>query len=166
MPSYLLFGLSWLEEGISDFEKCVSKEHMGLKCVCVCVTVTRSQPNWTLMFSTTINKTLNYGISCGRMVSHPSNRVADTCRIYANLHWSCSGGSWWPNTLLRYFMLVFPLFWHLPVVISTWGNLACHETQILFVSRIYTTDVADYGWIINHFWGIKMSDKRWFELFF
>jgi hypothetical protein len=31
-------------------------------------------------FSTTIHKTLNYVISCGRMVSHPSNRVSDTFR--------------------------------------------------------------------------------------
>jgi hypothetical protein len=37
-------------------------------------------------FSTTINKTPNDGISCGRIVSHPSNRVPDTCRIYAKLH--------------------------------------------------------------------------------
>jgi hypothetical protein len=57
------------------------------------ISVTRSQPNWTLMgdsgaapeapFSTTINKTPNYWISHGRMVSHPSNRVPDTCRIYS-----------------------------------------------------------------------------------
>jgi hypothetical protein len=37
-------------------------------------------------FSTTINKTPNDGISCGRMVLHPSNRVPDTCRIYAKEH--------------------------------------------------------------------------------
>ena len=65
---------------------------------------------WTRLetaFSTTINKNQNYGISHGRMVSHPSNR------IYAKVHWSCSGGLWWPNALLRHFM--FPLFWQLPV---------------------------------------------------
>lgn len=27
----------------------------------------------------------------------------------------CSGGAWWPNTLLRLFMLVFPLICHLSV---------------------------------------------------
>ena len=64
-------------------------------------------------FSNTINKTLNYGISCGRMVSHLSNRVPDTCRIYVKEHWSCSC-SCWPNNQLRHFMLVFPLFWQLP----------------------------------------------------
>ena len=60
--------------------------------------VTRSQPNKTLKgnsvalpetaFSTTINKTPNDGISRGRMVSHPSNKVSDTCRIYAKVLWS------------------------------------------------------------------------------
>ena len=56
-----------------------------------------------------------------RMVSHPSNRVPDTCRIYSKEHWSCSGGSggsWEPNTLLIHFMLMFPLFWQLPVFCS------------------------------------------------
>jgi hypothetical protein len=47
--------------------------------------------------STTINKTLNYGIVCGIMVSQPSNRVPDTCRIYSKVHWSCPGGSWCPT---------------------------------------------------------------------
>ena len=76
-----------------------SKEHRGFRvCVFVCVSVTRSQPNWTLMgdsgvapetaFSTTINKPPNHGMSRGRMVSHPTNRVPDTCRIYAKVHWS------------------------------------------------------------------------------
>jgi hypothetical protein len=64
----------------------------GLHDVCMCVSVTRSQPNSTLMgesgaaFSTTINKTPNDGISGGRMVSDPSYRVPETCRIYANAH--------------------------------------------------------------------------------
>jgi hypothetical protein len=35
-------------------------------------------------------KTTNYGISHGRMGSHPSNRVPDTCRINAKAHLSCS----------------------------------------------------------------------------
>jgi hypothetical protein len=37
-------------------------------------------------FSTTINKTPNDGISHGRLMSHPSNKVPDTCRIYAKAH--------------------------------------------------------------------------------
>ena len=51
----------------------------------MCVSVTRSQPNWTLTgdsgvvpetaFSTTINKTPNYGLSCERMVAHPSSKL-------------------------------------------------------------------------------------------
>ena len=78
------------------------------------VSVTRSQPNWTIMgdseaapeteFSTTINKTPNDGIYCGRIASHSSNRVLDTCRIYAKVYWSCSGGSWWPNALLKHYV--------------------------------------------------------------
>jgi hypothetical protein len=55
------------------------------------------------VFSTTNNKTQNDDISCGRMVSHPSNRVPDTCRIYAMVHWSCSC-PWWPNTLWRHYV--------------------------------------------------------------
>jgi hypothetical protein len=34
-------------------------------------------------------------------LSHPSNRVPDTCRIYTKVPWSCSGGLWWLNALLR-----------------------------------------------------------------
>ena len=64
-------------------------------------------------FSITINKTPHYDISCGRMVSYLSNRVPDTCRIYAKVHWNWSD-SWCPPPL-RHFMLVFPLFWQLPV---------------------------------------------------
>uniref|UniRef100_A0A4W5MXW5 Phosphoinositide phospholipase C n=1 Tax=Hucho hucho TaxID=62062 RepID=A0A4W5MXW5_9TELE len=71
-------------------------------------------PNSPAPFSTTINKTPNNLISRGRMGLHSSNRVPDTWRICAKVHWSCSG-SWCPNTLLRHFMLVFPLFWQLPV---------------------------------------------------
>jgi hypothetical protein len=58
------------------FERGVSKEHR----VCVCVSFTRSQPNWTLTgdsgaepetaFSTTTNKTLNYGISHEKMCAY------------------------------------------------------------------------------------------------
>ncbi len=43
---------------------------------------------------------------------HPSRRVPETCRINAKAHWSCSGSTWWPNTLLRNFGLVFPLICH------------------------------------------------------
>ena len=65
-------------------------------------------------FFTIINKTPNYGIYHGRMKLHPSNRVPDTCRIYAKVYWNCSGLRW-PNALLRHFMLVFPLFWQFPL---------------------------------------------------
>ena len=50
------------------------------------------------VFSTTINKTPHYGISRGRMVLHPSDRVPETCRIYIKIHLSFSG-SCWPNAL-------------------------------------------------------------------
>ena len=40
------------------------------------VSVTRSQPG--TVFSTTTNKTSNDGISRGRMMSHPSNRVPES----------------------------------------------------------------------------------------
>jgi hypothetical protein len=61
------------------------------------------------------------------MVPDPSNRVSDTCRIYAEEHWM-SSGSWWPNALLLHFMLVLPLFWHLPVFTTSHsvpGGLIC-----------------------------------------
>ena len=74
---------------LSYFEKGVSKENRGFT-GCVCVSVTRSQPNWTLMgdsgavpetvFSTTINKTPKYGISHGRMLSHPSKLLGSMPR--------------------------------------------------------------------------------------
>jgi hypothetical protein len=93
-------------------------------------------------FSTTINKTPNDGISPGRMVSHPSNRVPDTCRIYAymhlhlHLHLSHLADALiqsdlqiyteaaLANALLRHIMLVFPLFWQLPAHSGTMsGNM-------------------------------------------
>ncbi len=40
---------------------------------------------------------------------------SETCRINAKMHWSRSSGMWRPNTLLRHFMLVFPLICHLYV---------------------------------------------------
>ena len=87
---------------------------MSMKTIyAMAISVTRSQPNWPLMgysvaspgtaFSTTINKTQNHGISCGGMVSHPSNRFPDTCRIYVKGHWNCSG-SRWLNALLRHYV--------------------------------------------------------------
>lgn len=42
-------------------------------------------------------------------VFYPSGRYPETCRINAKVHRSCSGSSWWPNTLLRNFILGFPL---------------------------------------------------------
>ena len=42
----------------------------------------------------TINKTPNDGIYCGRMVLHPSKIVPNTCRIYPKAHLSCSGFRW------------------------------------------------------------------------
>ncbi len=47
---------------------------------------------------------------------HPSSRLPETCRIKAKAHWSCSGSTWWPITLLRHFMSVFPLIFHPSVV--------------------------------------------------
>ena len=58
------------------------------------VSVTRYQPNWDInptpetAFSTTINKTTNDGISCGRTVSHPSNTFPDTF-CYQSIEHAC-----------------------------------------------------------------------------
>jgi hypothetical protein len=89
----------WLKEGshrnIEDVsvtrsltERGLSKEHRG------CVSVNPIEHSWEILerrlrqcFSTTINKTPNDVISGGRMVSRPSNRVPDTCRIYTKEHW-------------------------------------------------------------------------------
>ena len=83
--------LEWSRNGLMAWKLC--------KPYAIAVSVTRFQPIWTLMgdsraapetvLSATIRtQTPNDGISHGRMVSHPSNRVPDTCRIYANAHWS------------------------------------------------------------------------------
>ena len=106
---------------LNYFERGVSKKHMGFK-GCVFVSVTRSQPNWTLMgnagavpetaFSTTINKTPNYRNYCDRIVLHPPNfqTLVESMprRIEAVL--GPRGG---PTPYLRHFRLVFPLFWQL-----------------------------------------------------
>lgn len=44
-----------------------------------------------------------YSISFERMVFIPPGQFQ---RIYVKAHWSCSGSSWWPNTLLKHMMLV------------------------------------------------------------
>uniref|UniRef100_A0A674F4F6 non-specific serine/threonine protein kinase n=1 Tax=Salmo trutta TaxID=8032 RepID=A0A674F4F6_SALTR len=49
---------------------------------CKCEEGSSSVPEATF----SINKTPNYGISRGGVVSHPTNRVLDTCRIYAKEH--------------------------------------------------------------------------------
>ncbi len=54
----------------------------------------------------------NRGNIFGKNGVHPSSSP-ETWRINAKVHWSCSGSTWWPNTLLRHFMLVFPLICHL-----------------------------------------------------
>ena len=59
-------------------------------------------------FYSTINKTPIMTFPIEKKVSHPSNRVPDTCRIYAKTHCSPSG-SWWPNGLLRHNVVSFIL---------------------------------------------------------
>jgi hypothetical protein len=108
---------------LRDFERGVSKKHREFKgCVCVCHQIsTQLNTLWEILKRRLRQcfppptTTPNDGISCGRIVLHPSNRVPDTCRIYAKANWCCSGGSRWPNTLLIQFMLTFPLIWQLPV---------------------------------------------------
>jgi hypothetical protein len=122
------------------------------------VSVTRSQPNWTHMgdsgvvpetvFSTTINNTPNYGISRGRTVSLLSNRIADPCRIYAKMHWSCSG-LFWPNAILRHFMLVFPLFWQLPVYCITYS--VCGSGGLVFTCSGLVSLHWDAGSDTDHY---------------
>ena len=63
---------------------------MSMKTHAMAISANRSQPNWTLSedsgaapetaFYTTINKTQNYGISCGRMKLHSSDRGKYTCQ--------------------------------------------------------------------------------------
>ena len=48
--------------------------------------------------------TPNVGISLERMVFILPVEFRE-CRINDMVHWSCSGGTWWPNTLLRHFLL-------------------------------------------------------------
>ena len=120
VPSCPLLWLPCLEEEISVNLKEGSQTSIGgLKGVCV--SITRSQPSWTLMgdsgavpetaFSTTINKTKNYGNFSWKAGVHPSIRVPDTCRIYAKVHWSCSGS----RRPIKTLCVSFFFFWQLPV---------------------------------------------------
>ena len=79
-------------------------------------------------FPTTINKTTNYWISHGIRVSHPSNRVPDSCIIYAKVHWSCPG-SWWPNTLIRHLCWCFLYF----------GSYVCQSWDTGWINTIKPT---------------------------
>ena len=134
------------------------------------VLVTRSQLNWILMgdsgaapetvFSTTINQTPNYGILHVRMVLHPSNRVPDNCSIYAMVHWSCSG-LWWPNALLRHFMLVFPLFCQIPCMLHCmYFNVVLYSYDALsiglgMINKVGLCCIVTWS---NYFRLIKMSE--------
>ena len=65
-------------------------------------------------FSTTINKTPNDGISHGRSVSYPSNRVPNTGTLLESMP-RCDGhcsGAWWPNALFPFFCSYI----HLPLI--------------------------------------------------
>ena len=129
------------------------------------VSVTRSQPNWTPVGawnSVFINKTLTCEIIHGRMVSLPSNSVPDTCRIYAKVHWSCSG-LWWPNTLLRHFMLIFNTkeMWQLPIVgllaVIITTSLMCPLLPSALLSPLLVADVLHahqvwLAWVGSFYW--------------
>lgn len=49
-------------------------------------------------------------------------------------NWTCSGGSWWDNKLIRHFMLVFPLICHLYAYSTLTTTL---NTYVLHYSHIF-----------------------------
>jgi len=80
---------------------------------------TRSEPNRAFMeysgtmpetaFSTSIKQVWVDWLSRERMVFQTSSRIPDAGGLYATAHTGRTGRTWWPNTLLSDFTLVFPL---------------------------------------------------------
>lgn len=63
--------------------------------------------------STCPTKIYGHELLLWKYLFHSSTTVPETCKIDAKRHYSCSGSSWRPNTLLRHFML--GVFIHLHV---------------------------------------------------
>jgi hypothetical protein len=110
MPSCPLVWLTWLEEDISVTRSIGDLNGMG-------VSVARSRPNWFCSCACqcfpTPTKTPNYGISCRRMLSDPSNssqtlRTQNLCQGALKLFWRLVVSQ-------CHFTFEFPLFWQLPV---------------------------------------------------
>ena len=82
--------------------------------------VTKSEPKRAFMgysgttpetvFPTSIKQTRVDWLCCGRMVPYPSCRIPNAGGLYAIVHTGRTGSTWWPNTLLNDFTLVFPFF--------------------------------------------------------
>ncbi len=108
-------------------------------------TVTKSQPNWTPRFWTDVldstlhhhHQNTKWGNVFWMNAVHPSSR---DWRINAKAHWCCSGGTWWPNTLLRHFMLVFPLICHpsVDIQVFNWWLLfmVSDDKKIIIIIKI------------------------------
>jgi hypothetical protein len=79
------------------------------------------------VFSTTINKTPNDGISRGRMVLHPSDKVPETSRIYVKVHWSLWLAQRPIKTLCWYF-LYFGSYLYVPKACepNSWPYHTCY----------------------------------------
>ena len=60
-------------------------------------------------FSTSIEQVWVDWLSRERMVFQTSSRIPDAGGLYATAHTGRTGRTWWPNTLLSDFTLVFPL---------------------------------------------------------
>lgn len=94
-------------------------------------------------------------------------RVPETCGLTTKMLWSCSGFTWWPYTLQRYFILFSPFICHPSVFVSgagisssRWCNGDCTYWlySYLRVSQInerftsVTTSLLMSYWILDCRW--------------
>ncbi len=90
-----------------------------------------------------------------------SSRIPETCRINAKAYWSCSGGTWWPNTLQRHFMLVFPLICHPSVSDSCQHMSFTHIAAAFGRSMLNNVFFLSLEWCTLSQQQLSMSDGNW-----
>lgn len=96
------------------------------------------------MLFTTIIKTPSEEKSFGRILSHPSITMTQTCIVNAKADWRFFGSLWWPDTLQRHVMLLFPLICYLPAFLHLQ-----YDVTLCKYLHTHVNDLCLHVWNLN-----------------